>query len=281
MNNQVIKESLQKSVYEGTTSNSYIFSGESLASKKNIVNFFSKVLLCENEMKKLCGVCTSCKVFDSNNHIDIYNITTEKSIMSVDIIREQINQPINIAPNGKYKIFIVDKADHMNVQAQNALLKILEDTPYYAKIFLLATNKNIFLPTILSRCNIIDLNETSNNINFDLVDYTAKFLIELENQSIDGVFNFVDKLTQIKDQIQDVLSIMRFFYRDCMIIKNQSDYEHVSLSNIDLENSFLDKFELNQFIKKFDSVSFCIDVLSKNANFQMAIEIMLLKIRQA
>lgn len=288
--NKKVKSFLQKSVYENTVSNAYIFSGPAGSGKKAIAKYFAKMLLCENKDEKPCNICTSCKVFDNDNHPDMYYITTEKSIMSVDIIREQVNQPINVFPNGKYKIFVIDKADSMNVQAQNALLKTLEDTPVYAKIILLSINKNIFLSTILSRSIVVNFNEFVNKLHGDdfenLLDYTVNFVIELENQSIDGVFNFVDKLSQSKEQIQDILSIMQFFYRDCIMIKERERYVESQniiylISKNKIQQNFVDKFETNKFIKKFESVCFCVDALSKNANFQIAIEVMLLRIRQA
>ena len=55
----------------------------------------------------------------------------------------------------KYKIFIVENADNMTVQAQNALLKTIEEPPAYGIIILISTNYEQFLPTIISRCSLI------------------------------------------------------------------------------------------------------------------------------
>lgn len=71
----------------------------------------------------------------------------------VDDVREQINDTIMIRPySSYYKIYIVDEAEKMTVQAQNALLKTIEEPPSYAVIILITTNQEAFLPTILSRC---------------------------------------------------------------------------------------------------------------------------------
>lgn len=73
--------------------------------------------------------------------------------MGVDDIREQINDTIMVRPySSQYKIYIVDEAQKMTVQAQNALLKTIEEPPAYAVIMLLTTNQDAFLQTILSRC---------------------------------------------------------------------------------------------------------------------------------
>ncbi len=78
--------------------------------------------------------------------------------IGVDDIRRQINDTIAIRPySSPYKVYIVDEAEKMTVQAQNALLKTIEEPPSYAVIFLLTTNQDVFLPTILSRCVQIKL----------------------------------------------------------------------------------------------------------------------------
>lgn len=90
----------------------------------------------------------------SGNHPDLIYVTHEKpASIGVDDIREQINDTIQVRPySSYYKIYIVDEAEKMTVQAQNALLKTIEEPPAYAVILLLTTNQDAFLPTILSRC---------------------------------------------------------------------------------------------------------------------------------
>lgn len=99
-------------------------------------------------------VCHSCKQVLGGNHPDLIYVTHSKpGSIGVDDIREQINDTIMIRPySSYYKIYIVDEAEKMTVQAQNALLKTMEEPPSYAVIILITTNQEEFLPTILSRC---------------------------------------------------------------------------------------------------------------------------------
>lgn len=94
----------------------------------------------------------------SHNQPDIIYLTHEKpATISVDDIRSQINSDIVIRPyNSDYKVYIVDEAEKMNEQAQNALLKTIEEPPSYAVILLLTTNAQAFLPTIRSRCILLE-----------------------------------------------------------------------------------------------------------------------------
>ena len=97
--------------------------------------------------------CRSCRQAEGHNQPDIIYVTHEKTAISVDDVRRQINQDIVIKPySSRYKIYLVDEAEKMNVQAQNALLKTIEEPPGYAVLILLTTNADAFLPTVRSRC---------------------------------------------------------------------------------------------------------------------------------
>lgn len=94
--------------------------------------------------------------FDSGNHPDVKWVTHEKAnSIGVDDVREQINNDIVIKPySSKYKVYIIDEAEKMTVQAQNALLKTIEEPPEYAVILFLTNTLDVLLQTVRSRCII-------------------------------------------------------------------------------------------------------------------------------
>jgi DNA polymerase-3 subunit delta' len=120
---------------------------------------FAMALQCETGKAEACMQCRSCHQAMEHNQPDIIYVTHEKpNIISVDDIRHQLNNDIVIKPySSKFKIYIIDEAEKMNIQAQNALLKTIEEPPAYAVILLLTTNADGFLPTILSRCITLSL----------------------------------------------------------------------------------------------------------------------------
>lgn len=154
LGHEQIKEHFQNAAATGKVSHAYILSGEEGMGKKTLANAFAMTLLCEEGGREPCMQCHACKQVLSGNHPDLIYVTHEKpASMGVDDIREQINDTIQIRPySANYKIYIVDEAEKMTVQAQNALLKTIEEPPAYAVILLLTTNPDGFLPTILSRC---------------------------------------------------------------------------------------------------------------------------------
>lgn len=149
-----IKEHIKKSLHTGKISHAYIFYGEKGSGKKTLADLFARALQCEAGSDKPCNQCASCKQALNRNQPDIIYVQHEKpGIISVDEIRKQVNNDIAIKPySSERKIYIIDEAEKMNVQAQNALLKTLEEPPAYATIMLLTTNLEAMLQTIRSRC---------------------------------------------------------------------------------------------------------------------------------
>lgn len=154
LGHEPIKEHFFNAVLTGNISHAYILSGEAGMGKKSLANAFALALLCEKGQADPCRQCHACKQVMSGNHPDLIYVTHEKpASIGVDDVRRQINDTIQVKPySSAHKIYIVDEAEKMTVQAQNALLKTIEEPPAYAVILLLTTNAEAFLPTILSRC---------------------------------------------------------------------------------------------------------------------------------
>ena len=164
---------IRSAVTENRVSHAYILNGERGAGKKMLASLFAMTLLCEKQGPEPCNECHSCRQAKSGNHPDIIRVTHEKpNSISVDDIRRQVNDDIQIKPyQGPWKIYIIAEADLMTVQAQNALLKTIEEPPAYAVIFLLTENAEALLPTITSRCVMLKLR----NIKDTLI---RKYLME-------------------------------------------------------------------------------------------------------
>ena len=162
-NDRLVKY-ITKLIKEKSESHAYIFMSEDKEMSKEISHIVAKAMMCEDFDKKddACLECKSCLTFDSGNNPDLKIISVEQinktsdkttKIISVDNIRELlVNEAIYAPTNSKYKIFIIEDGDLMNENAQNALLKTLEEPNDYVKIFILASKESALLSTILSRC---------------------------------------------------------------------------------------------------------------------------------
>lgn len=154
-----LTDNLRNALKFNKISHAYLIQGERLSGKMMIAELFARALQCESETgDKPCNQCRACRQAMNRNHPDILYVEHEKpNVISVDNIRQQINGDIAIKPySGAHKVYIVDEAEKMNVQAQNALLKTLEEPPEYAVILLLATRAEAMLQTILSRCVVLN-----------------------------------------------------------------------------------------------------------------------------
>lgn len=161
-----IKEHFQKAIEYNKISHAYILAGEEGMGRKTLAKAFAMTLLCERSNREPCMECHACKQAMSGNHPDVIWVSHEKpNSIGVDDIRLQINDTIFIKPySSAYKIYIVDEAEKMTVQAQNALLKTIEEPPAYVIIILITTNQEAFLPTILSRCIQLKLKPLRNHV---------------------------------------------------------------------------------------------------------------------
>ena len=159
LGNETIKEYFHKVLSEGAVSHAYILTGEAGMGRKTLARAFAMTLQCEKGNTEPCGTCHSCRMFLTDNHPDVIYVTHEKpASIGVDDVRRQIINDIGIKPyESPYKIYIVDEGEKMTVQAQNALLKTIEEPPSYGIIIFVTTNSDAFLPTILSRCVTLKL----------------------------------------------------------------------------------------------------------------------------
>lgn len=174
-----IKTALANSVREQRVGHAYIFEGARGTGRMTTAAAFAQLLVCENPSDgKSCGVCRGCVMAESGSHPDIRVITNQlydSSKKSEDVLVDTVRSmksEIYIKPyTAPRKIYIVPRADTMNVYAQNSLLKVLEEPPEYCTIILIAENSNMFLPTILSRAVVLNFEPLERGL-------VKKYLIE-------------------------------------------------------------------------------------------------------
>ena len=264
-----LTDNLQSAIKHNKISHAYLIQGEKLSGKRMIADIFARALQCECDREcdqlqesvrmRPCNRCRSCRQAMNGNHPDIIHVTHEKpNVISVDNIRQQVNGDIAIKPySGTYKIYIMDEAEKMNVQAQNALLKTLEEPPEYAVILLLTTSADAMLPTILSRCVVLNTKPVSEDLirkylmqRVQIPDYKAAvcasfargnvgraiglasnetfdhmkwsvlgILKNITDMEINQIASEVKKITEEKFDTDDYLDLGFIWYRDVLLYK--------------------------------------------------------------
>lgn len=155
--NASAKAMLAAAVDGGRMPHALLIEGPAGSGKRMLAHLFAKAAVCTAQ-EKPCGVCAQCLKAETG-HADITVVQGDGSAksMSVATIRE-LREQASVVPNeASHKVVILADADCMNVQAQNALLKILEEPPSYMLFVLTARSRAAFLPTVQSRCVCVSL----------------------------------------------------------------------------------------------------------------------------
>ncbi len=302
-------------------SHAYIISGEKGSGKKLLADLFAQTLQCERKGTEPCMECRSCKQALSLNQPDIIRVIHEKpNTISVEDIRTQINGDIMIRPySSPYKIYIVDEAEKLSVQAQNALLKTIEEPPVYAVLLLLTTNAGMLLQTIRSRCVILELKPVSSPMvkNYlmeqlevpeyhadictafaqgnvgkakrlalsdsfsEMLEHALHLVKYIHDMEVVDMISDLKRINTYKMEINDYLDLLTVWYRDVLMFKATRDADSLIFSHelISIrEKAQKSSYEgLECIIKSLEKAKIR---LNANVNFDMALELLLLTMKE-
>ena len=209
---------MKNAIKTGKVSHSYILTGEPGSGKKLMAGTFAMTLQCEAGGEEPCQKCDSCKKAMGKNHPDIIMVSHEKpGVITIDEIREQVIHDVAVKPYcSRYKIYIVPDAHLMNPQAQNALLKTIEEPPEYAVIMLLTSNIDGLLPTIRSRCVRLDLKVVDDGLikeylmeHLHIPDYQAEIDVSFAHGSI-GRAKAAATSQEFVDMTQNAMKLLKY-----------------------------------------------------------------------
>ena len=131
----------------------WLFSGLAGSGKLTLARFFAQTLLCEHQDDAPpCGSCRGCLLFLGGNHPDWQLIQPEKRLITIDQIRAQLDFANQTSQRGGMKVLVIKPAEAMNLNAANALLKLLEEPPPQTLLILISHQPGLLLATLRSRC---------------------------------------------------------------------------------------------------------------------------------
>ena len=297
---------ISSAVENNRVSHAYILNGERGSGKKMLANLFAMTLLCETGDNEPCGKCHSCKQAESGNHPDIIRVTHEKpNSISVDDIRTQVNNTVDIKPyQGPYKVYIIPQADMMTPQAQNAILKTIEET---------------LLPTINSRCVMLKLRNIKDTLikkylmeNLEIPDYKAdmctafaqgnmgraimlansdhfneireeavQLLKHISEMELNEIVAAVKNISVYKLEITDYLDIIMIWYRDVLLYKATKEIDKVVFKDQ------LQSIKEQARKSSYEGIELILESLEKakarlkaNVNFDLVMELLFLTIKE-
>lgn len=316
-----IIEYIQNAVTSNKVSHAYILNGERGSGKKMLANLFARTLLCEKNEEDPCGICVSCIQAESGNNPDIIIVQHEKAnSVSIDEIRGQVVNDVMVKPYANsHKVYIVPEADKMTEQAQNAILKTIEEPPEYAVLILLAENVDSLLPTIQSRCVMLKLRNIRESLiqaylinQYHIPEYEAQvcaafaqgnvgravalatsghfneikddallLLRRINHMEIGEVTESVKRITNYKVDIIDYLDIIAIWYRDVLIYKATKNMDRVIFQDE------IDSIEERMKRSSYEGIEIILTAietaktrLRANVNFDLVMELLLLTMKE-
>lgn len=311
---------ITKSLKENKISSSYIFNGNEGTGKKLTAIEFAKALNCLkfNDRFEACGICEPCKEIGKQISPDLTIIELVKSSIKIEQIRALRNEIVLKPFKNKKKVYIIDRAENMTIEASNCLLKTLEEPPHYAIIFLICSKIDSILPTIVSRCQVVNFGVISSlkikdillKKNVDLNLEKAEIISKLAQGSIgnafrllsdkeyfvrreeildylsnlcpgeysDDIFAEVEKMVSEIERIEEIVEIIKLWFRDILIIQKTGDKNYISNC---------DKLEILENKSKIYSQEILIDIIDylekmeeyliKNVNKRLILERLTIK----
>lgn len=313
-----IVKHFKSSIELGKVSHAYILNGEKGVGKKTLASVVAKSLQCESGEPDPCGKCKSCLQAETGNQPDIIWVSHEKpGSISVGEIRTQMVNDVDLKPySSRYKIYIVPDAQLLTIEAQNAMLKTLEEPPEYAIIMLLTNNVDKFLPTILSRCIVLNFRPVEpldmidylvTNVGVDqekarfctdfaqgnlgkavrlaispdyneIIEDSIRLLRDIQDMDMEDVIRAVKNMDK---NTLDVIDIMTMWFRDILVVKisnspNKSIFKK-EFSVMKKQASHTSYEGLEEILAALDKLKIRLEA---NVNFDIAMELMLLTIKE-
>ncbi len=318
LGHQRILTALRTAVQKDNVSHAYIFEGPDGVGKRDTALKFASMLMCSEELFP-CGECKSCRLYKEASNPDFQEIIQKDKSISVEETRNILKGLVIRPLYSKYKVIVINDADAMTIQAQNALLKSLEEPPPYVVFILTVQSSAAVAQTIRSRCQRILFNRLSPEDIMEIlesrhgtrkpdwefiVSYAdgvagtalelaeSSHYLELREEVLEltsklisaeeaDLFKFYETFERNNDRVDYVLHVILLYFRDLLIYKETGDTS--LLINSDKKDMIIKNVGLSfsHALKCIQAVWDARRGLDRNANFQLAIEVMLMKIKQA
>lgn len=309
-------KNLKEALVQQRLAHAYLLEGQRGLGKKRVARWLAKSIACRGEGLKPCNKCISCRKIDNGNHPEVKWVQEDGSI-KIDTIRE-LQKDLQLKPyEGSKKVHIICDAEKITPQAQNALLKTLEEPPGYATIILLTANGNSLLPTIISRCQRLKLLPVPlKEIEDYLVETKgidtskAKVMASLSHGIIGKalqllgdedfqerrkkaievtrdilykkkiqVLENIEFFNEEREYIGEILDILITWYRDLLLYKDiQNDEFLINVDNTEEIIQQSHKISLENIKEMIFIIDETKNNFRSNVNFQINIEVMLLEL---
>lgn len=319
LGNEQVRAYFRHAIESRKISHCYVIGGEDGLGKLTLANAFAQTLMCEASAGNPCMICHSCRQFLSGNHPDVIYPGHEKpTVFGVEDVRRGIVGSMLVRPySSEYKIYIVDEAEKLSVQAQNALLKTIEEPPSYGILMLLTTNPAALLDTIRSRSIVLNMRQVDDEdlkaylrdhgVEEGRIETIARFaqgnigkamrmsqsedfsamtkalmnlLKTADVMPFGELLEGLDKMAQYKLDMKDCLSFIRMWYRDVLLYKATNDPNIVIFKEeFSSIRKFASRYSYNGINRILEEIDITERRLDANVNLSISLEMLWMTIR--
>lgn len=298
---------LKGAIKKNKLSHAYLIDANHYDKSFDFVLAFVKTIFCRNNHDELDGDCKLCHLIDNNNYSELKIVETDSSVIKKEMVLELQSDFSRLSLEGKYRIYIIKDCDKMNKQASNCLLKFLEEPTEGVIAILITNNVNKMLSTIISRCQIIRLNNVVSLSNVSALENFASVccadqngILEFINDGakqdlINSVVDFLDYFEEFGLDIMIYLKsmwynkflnredtrygilLMLYFYYDLLKCKlGFSNY--FFCDRVDIIDKCVNNNSIDNILKKIEIVNYGYEMLSYNLNLNLLLDDIIIRL---
>lgn len=311
------KKILQNALAGGRAAHAYLFTGSAGVGKNTLARAFAASLLCKNGVTEACGSCPVCKKFAGDNMPDFITLTPAGNNIKIEQVRE-LQKKAQFKPyEADKKVYLINQADTMTVEAANCLLKILEDPPSNTVFLLTSVNQYSLLPTIISRCQLVPLTKVPRDeINevlqqrfgldgekaallaslcdglpgvalqmagsgkgLDIRELVFKVVEQISDENLNQLLKTAEDFDKKKEILPEFLEQLMLWYRDQLIwLQTGEDNLVVNIDRLSYFKSTAERVSKDHLIRSITDIMEAKNQLSRNVNARLVLEVLLLRL---
>jgi DNA polymerase-3 subunit delta' len=307
--------SLDRAVADDRPAHAYLISGPPQIGKTTLARSLALALNCRStHSPRPCGQCRSCQLINAGKHPDVHLIEPDGARVKIDQVRA-LQHDLSLRPvEGRYRVAIFNQFEVATIEAQNALLKMLEEPPDYVVLIVLASDPELLLPTIVSRCQQVPLrpltitqvrealikqwNVEANHADLlahlsggrlgwavtaagdaSIMPARAKYLDDLQTLlQADRVarFAYAEDLTKKGDLARSTIDLWRTWWRDVLLASSGSSAELINIDRAAQIQALAQHVDLSQAKSAADASGRALWQMDRNVTARLVVEVLLL-----
>ena len=311
---------LAKVTASGHLSHAYLFTGPAQVGKTTLARAFAQAILCERQTGEPCKddapPCRTCRRIAEGRYPDLQMIAAEKNSIQIDQVRVLRSDAALSPLEGRYRIFIIREIERATPPAANALLKTLEEPPPYVILLLTSHRRDLVLPTVLSRCQVIGLRPlpqeqvqdalatrwgvapeqtellarlSGGRIGWAIRAHTHPEIGQDRNRRLDGLLtlttegyvyrlNQAETLSRQSDAIEETLGLWATWWRDILLIQRGAPQAIINLDRRAQLTQQAELYQSGQVEAALDDLVQTLRRIKANVNVRLALDLLLLRL---